>query len=94
MSEAFKAKREMIRAELIKAEEEKQAALAQLTSAEARLAQLETEKKAVLQKAKEEAAAEEKRLAEQAEADANKLRQQTEGRDGSPRASIDLGAYS
>ena len=37
LSEAFKAKRELIRSELIKAEEEKQAALAKLTAAEAKL---------------------------------------------------------
>src|SRR5262245_41197225 len=43
LSEAFKAKREAIRAELIKAEEERQAALAKLTSAEAKLARLESE---------------------------------------------------
>ena len=45
MGEAFKAKRDQIRAELIKAEEEKQAALARLTAAEGKIAQLETEKK-------------------------------------------------
>ena len=79
LSEAFKAKREAIRAELIKAEEEKKAALAQLTSAEAKLAALETEKAAVLKKAKEEAEAEKRRLAEQAEAEIDKLREQTGG---------------
>ena len=42
----FIARREAIRAELIKAEEEKQAALAKLTSAEARLASLDMEKAA------------------------------------------------
>jgi len=36
LSDAFKAKRDQIRAELIKAEEEKHAALARLTAAEAR----------------------------------------------------------
>jgi len=56
LSEAFKAKRDQIRSELIKAEEEKQAALTKLTSAEAKLAQLETQKANILQKAKDEAA--------------------------------------
>ncbi len=37
LTNAFKAKRETIRAELIKAEEERQAALAQLTATEAKL---------------------------------------------------------
>ncbi len=77
LTEAFKAKRESIRAELIKAEEEKQAALAKLTLVEGKLAQLETEKADILTKAKNEAEFEEKRLAEQTAADADRLRQQT-----------------
>lgn len=79
LSEAFKAKREAIRAELIKAEEEKKSALAQLTSAEAKLAAIETEKANVLKKANEEAEAERRRLAEQTESEINKLREQTSG---------------
>ena len=79
LSEAFKAKREAIRAELIKAEEEKQAALLQLTSAEAKLAALETEKAAVLKKANEEAEAEKRRLVEQTKSEIGKLRDQTAG---------------
>ncbi len=79
LSEAFKAKREAIRAELIKAEEEKQAALSQLTSAEAKLAALETEKANVLKKANEEAEAEKRRLAEQTQIEVAKLREQTGG---------------
>lgn len=79
LSEAFKAKREAIRAELIKAEEEKQAALSQLTSAEAKLAALEAEKANVLKKANEEAEAEKRRLAEQTQIEVAKLREQTGG---------------
>lgn len=78
LSDAFKAKREEIRAELIKAEEEKQAALARLTLAEGKLAQLDTEKENILQKAKDEAAFEKKRLAEQTQADVERLRSQAE----------------
>lgn len=78
LSDAFKAKREQIRAELIKAEAEKQAALAKLTSAEAKLAQLETEKENVINKAKEEAAYEAKRLAEQTQIEVDRLRLQSE----------------
>ena len=78
LSEAFKAKRDSIRAELIKAEEEKQAALAKLTTVEGKLAQLGTEKENILQKAKYEAAAEKQRIADQADADAGRLRAQTE----------------
>lgn len=78
LTEAFKARREQIRSELIKAEKEKQAALAELTSAEAKLAQLETEKENVLKKAKDEAAVEKERLAEQTKLEVERLRQQTE----------------
>ena len=79
LSEAFKAKREAIRADLIKAEAEKQAALAQLASTEAKLAALEQEKAAILQRARDEAAAEKQRIAAEAEAEVKRLREQTEG---------------
>ncbi len=78
LSEAFKQRREQIRSELIKAEQEKQAALAKLTEAEAKLAQLETEKANILQKARDEAAFEKKRVAEQTKIEAERLRQQSE----------------
>lgn len=78
LTEAFKAKREEIRSELIKAEAEKKAALAKLTTAEAKLAQLESEKAAILTKAKEEAAFEKKRLADQTKLEIERLRQQIE----------------
>jgi F-type H+-transporting ATPase subunit b len=78
LSAAFKAKRETIRAELIKAEEEKQAALQQLTSMEARLAALETEKATILERAKTEAESEKTRLIEQTETDIARLRSQIE----------------
>lgn len=79
LSETFKAKRDAIRAELIKAEEEKQSALKQLTSAEAKIAQLEAEKAAILKRTSEEAEAEKKRIAEQADIDVRKLSEQTSG---------------
>jgi F0F1-type ATP synthase membrane subunit b/b' len=79
LSTAFKAKRESIRAELIKAEAEKQAALSALTASEAKLAGLDTEKASILERAKEEAEAEKTRLAEQTEADIARTRTQTEG---------------
>ena|ERR1035437_6728451 len=78
LSDAFKAKREEIRAELIKAEQEKQAALVRLTAIEARLAQLESEKEAILARAKDEAAAEKKRLAEHTRMEIERLRLQAE----------------
>ncbi len=76
LSETFKAKREQIRAELIQAEAEKQAALAKFTEAEAKLARLELDKEMVLTRAKEEADGETKRLAEQTEVEVKKLRDQ------------------
>lgn len=79
LSDAFKAKRESIRAELIKAEEEKKAALAQLTTAEAKLVSLDPEKSAVLKKAQDEATAEKIRLATETESEINKMRDQSAG---------------
>ena len=76
LGEAFKVKREEIRADLIKAEKEKQKALKLLTAAEAKLAGLDNEKAEVLKNAKLEAEAEKRRLAEQTEKDISKLRDQ------------------
>jgi F0F1-type ATP synthase membrane subunit b/b' len=78
LSNAFKAKREAIRAELIRAEEEKQAALAQLTSAEAKLVRLDMEAEQVRAHARQEADAEKRRIAEQTLQDIAKMRQQAE----------------
>jgi F-type H+-transporting ATPase subunit b len=79
LSDAFKAKREIIRAELIKAEQDKQAALAQLTSAEAKLAAIESEKAAILKKAREEAEAERANILQHTEVEIAKMREQAEG---------------
>lgn len=75
---AFAAKREEIRSELIKAEEEKAAANAKLTEVEGKLAQLDTEKEAIAEEAKNEAAVEKKRLAEQAKSEAARLKAQAQ----------------
>jgi F0F1-type ATP synthase membrane subunit b/b' len=79
LSNAFKARREAIRSDLIKAEEERQAALAKLTAAETRLEQLDTEKAQIIADAKAEAEAERDRLAQEAETDAQRMRHQVEG---------------
>ena len=79
LGEAFKARREAIRAELIRAEEERKAALAKLTSAEARLASLDNERQLVLNRAKKEADAERARILEQTESEVAKLREQAAG---------------
>jgi F-type H+-transporting ATPase subunit b len=79
LSEAFQAKREAIRSELIKAEGAKQSALAQLTSAEAKLVSLNTEKAEVLKRARAEAEAEKANIAAATDNDVSKMRQQAEG---------------
>lgn len=79
LGEQFKAKREAIRAELIKAEQEKQAALARLTSAEAKIVQLEPERASVIERARAEAEAEKARITEAAAAEAVKIREQAAG---------------
>jgi F0F1-type ATP synthase membrane subunit b/b' len=79
LTEAFKAKRETIRAELIKAEEEKQAALAQLTATEAKLARLGAETQGIRQRAEAEAHAEKSRIQDQTEFEISKLREQANG---------------
>ena len=78
LTQAFKDKREEIRAELIKAEEERQAAITKLTDAEAQLARLDSEKSQVLKNAEVEAEAERKRLAEEAESDVARMRAQAD----------------
>jgi F0F1-type ATP synthase membrane subunit b/b' len=78
LSDAFKTKRESIRADLIKAEEERQAAITELTDAEARLARLDSEKAEVLKDSKSEASAEIKRIADEAESDITRMQGQAE----------------
>lgn len=78
LSASFKEKREQIRAELIQAEAEKQAALAKLTETEAKYARLDSEKEAVLMRAEEEYKAEAKRIAEETEREIKKIREQAE----------------
>lgn len=76
LTEAFKTKRETIRAELIKAEAERQAALSQLTATEAKLSNLEAESVRIIENARREAEAEKSRINEQTELEIGKLREQ------------------
>ncbi|MBX3292091.1 MAG: hypothetical protein KF881_04255 [Acidobacteria bacterium] len=78
LSEAFKAKREEIRADLIRAEEEKKAAEARLALASEKEAATAAEKASILEKAQAEAEFEAKRVADAAEAEAKRLTQQAE----------------
>lgn len=79
LSDAFKARREEIRAEIIKAEQEKKAALEQLTTIEAKLVGIDAEKEAIMNSARAEIEAEKARLVEQGRAEAAKLKAQADG---------------
>lgn len=76
LSAAFKAKREAIRADLIKAEEKRQAAFAQLTTAEAKLASLETDAENAIRQAEAEAEAEKERIARETEEEIRRMKSQ------------------
>lgn len=76
VSNAFKAKREEIRADLIRAQAEKDAALAKLTETEAKMAGLDNNIKAAQDEAKNEAKAEKARIAKEAEDEVERLREQ------------------
>lgn len=76
LGNAFKAKREAIRADLIKAEEQRQAALAELTIAEAKLASLESDTEKEIKQAEQEAAAEKIRIERETLAEIERLKAQ------------------
>ena len=76
LSEKFKAKREAIRADLIRAEEQRQAALAQLTKTEAKLATLEVDSNNAIENARLEAEAEKARILRETESEIGKMREQ------------------
>ncbi len=78
LSGAFKARREQIRAELIRAEAEKQAALARAAEVDARVASIEAEREKILEQARNEAAEEKRRLTEQTRADVERMRAQAQ----------------
>jgi F0F1-type ATP synthase membrane subunit b/b' len=78
LSDAFKTRRELISAELIRAEEARRAAEARLIETESRLARLDAEKEIVLSRAEREAELEKQRIGEQTEFEITKLREQAE----------------
>ena len=78
LSEALRARREGIRRDLMRAQEERNAALAKLEEVEARLAKLDTEVEAIREQTKREATEERERIARSAEEDARKLREQAQ----------------
>jgi F-type H+-transporting ATPase subunit b len=78
LSETFKQKREEIRAELIKAEEARKNALAELADIEAKLAGLEREKSQMIEDAKNEANNEKERISAETANEVGRLHLQAE----------------
>ena len=78
LGEALRARREGIRRDLMRAQEERNAALAKLEEVEARLARLDAEVETVREQANREAAAERERIKQASEEDARKLREQAQ----------------
>ena len=74
LSNAFKTKRETIRQELIRAQAERDAALAKLSQIDAKLANLTAESNQIREQSAREAEAEATRIAAQTKADVEKLR--------------------
>jgi len=93
---AFKAKREAIRADLIKAEEEKKNALAKLTDVEAKFAHIENEKINVLKEAQKELDQEKERILQETKSETMRLREQGEAEIARviQQSKIDLRHYS
>jgi F-type H+-transporting ATPase subunit b len=77
LSEAFRARREGIRRDLMRAQEERNAALAKLEEVEARLARLDAEVANIRAQSAKEAADERERLRQATEAEIQKLRDQS-----------------
>jgi F0F1-type ATP synthase membrane subunit b/b' len=76
VKEAFQARQGSIRDDLLRAEEEKAAALAQLKEVEGRLALLDTEVEAIRAQAQKEAAEERARIERATEEEMRKIREQ------------------
>jgi len=76
ISEAFRARQQGIRSELMRAEEERAAAEAQLEEVKGRLARLDTEVEAIRANAQKEAAEERARVERATEAEIRKIREQ------------------
>ncbi len=95
LTEALNARREGIRRELMRAQEERNAALAKLQEVEARLSKLDAEVEAVKLQAQREAAEERARIESQTEEDARKLSEQArrEIESASKTARAQLRAY-
>src|SRR2546423_5854905 len=78
VSDAMRARREGIRRELMRAQEERNAALAKLEEVEARLAKLDAEVASIHEQSQKEAAAERERIRRSTESETQKLREQAQ----------------
>ena len=78
VGQSMRARRESIRKELMRAQEERNAALAKLEEVNARLARLDDEAAAVRTHAEQEAAQERERIARQTEEETRRLREQAQ----------------
>jgi F0F1-type ATP synthase membrane subunit b/b' len=76
LGEAFRARREGIRRDLMRAQEERNAALAKLEEVEARLARLDAEVEGIRAQSAREAEAERERIRQASEVEVEKLREQ------------------
>ncbi len=76
IKEAFRARQESIRSELMRAEEERAAALAKLEEVEGRIARLDAEVETIRANAQKEAAEERARVERATEAEIRKIREQ------------------
>lgn len=78
IGEAMRARREGIRRDLMRAQEERNAALAKLEEVNARLANLDAEVEAIRAQSQREAAEERERIARSTEEDSRKIREQAQ----------------
>jgi len=96
LAEAFRGRQEGIRRDLMRAEEERRAAVEKLVEVEGRLALLDSEVEAIRQQAQKEAAEERVRIERAAEEEARKIREQArrEIESASKAARSELRAYA
>lgn len=96
LGEAFRARREGIRRDLLRAEEERRAAVAKLEEVEGRLARLGAEVEAIREQARREAAEERERIERTTEEEVRKIREQArrEIESAAKAARAELRAYT
>jgi ATP synthase F0 subunit b len=96
LGEAFRTRQEGIRRDLLRAEEERRAAVAKLEEVEGRLARLDAEVEAIREQAQREAAEERERIERATEEEVRKIREQArrEIESAAKAARAELRAYT